>query len=68
MRIRRRGVRFQENGRGWRLPGHLYTDDLVLCDESKENLRAVVGRLVEMLKRRGLKVNVGKCKGLECEV
>ena len=27
MGIRRRGVRFQEEGREWRLSGFLYTDD-----------------------------------------
>ena len=35
----RRGVRFQEEGR---LPGLLYADDLVLCGESEEDLRAMV--------------------------
>ena len=30
----RRGVRFLGYGREWRLPGLLYTDDLVLCGES----------------------------------
>ena len=34
------------SGRGWRLPGLLYADDLVLCDESEVDLRAVVGRFV----------------------
>ena len=29
-----------EEGREWRLPGHLYADDLVLCGISKEDLRA----------------------------
>ena len=29
--------------REWRLPGLLYTDDLVLCGESEEDLRAMVG-------------------------
>ena len=38
----RRGVRFQEEGREWRLPGLLYVEDLVLCDESEEDLRAFV--------------------------
>ena len=31
MGMGRRGVRFQEEGREWRLPGLLYADDLVLC-------------------------------------
>ena len=29
-------------GRDWRLPGSLYADDLVLCDESEEDLRVMV--------------------------
>ena len=49
--------------------------DLVLCNESEEDLRAKVECFVEMYKRRGIKVNVGKSKamllngkeGLECE-
>ena len=32
-----------EEGRKWRLPGLLYSDDLVLCGESDEDLRAIVG-------------------------
>ena len=28
------GVRFQEEGREWRLPGILWADELVLCCES----------------------------------
>ena len=34
MGMGRRGVRFQEQGREWRLPGPFYADELVLCDES----------------------------------
>ena len=30
MEMGRRGVRFQEDGREWRLPGFLYADDLVM--------------------------------------
>ena len=74
--VGRRGVRFQEEGREWRLPGLLYADDLVLCGESEEDLRAIVGRFIEVCRRRGLKVNEGKSKimllggeeWLECEV
>ena len=29
----RRGVRFLEDGRGWRFPDPLYADELVLCGE-----------------------------------
>ena len=58
------------------MPCLLYTDDLVLCDDSGEDLRAMVGRFVEVCRRRGLKINAGKSKvmvlggeeGLECEV
>ena len=68
-------MRFQEEGREWRLPDLLYTDDLVLGDESEEDLRAMVGRFVKVCMRRGLKVIAGKSKvmvlvgeeGLECE-
>ena len=47
-----------ENGDGkeWRVPGLLFTDDLVLCGESEEDLRAMVLRFVEVCKRC-LKVN-----------
>ena len=56
--------------------GLLYADDLVLCGESEQGLRAVVGRFVEVGRKIGLKVNAGKSKvivmnreeGLECEV
>ena len=56
-----------ENGDGkeerkWRLPDLLYADDLVLCAESEEDLRAMVGRIVEMCRRRELKVKPGKRK------
>ena len=58
MGMGRKGVR------KWRLPGLLYTDDLVLCGES----------FGELCRRRGLKVSGGKSKvmvlngkeGLEC--
>ena len=54
----------------------MYADDLVLCGESEENLRVMVGRFAEVYRRRGLKVNGGKSKvmvlngdeGLVCEV
>ena len=65
-----------EEGREWRLPGLLCADDLALCGESEEGLRAMVGRFVEVCRRRGLKVNGGKSKvmllggeeDLKCEV
>ena len=49
-------------GREWRLPGLLYADDLVLCGELEENLRAVVGHFVEVCRIRALKVNASKSK------
>ena len=50
-------------GREWRVPGLLYADDMGLCSEWEEDLRAVVGRFVEVCRRRrGLKVNGGKSK------
>ena len=76
MGMGRRGVKFQEEGREWRLPGLMYADDLVLCGEWEEDLRTIVGRFAEMCRRRSLKDNAGKSKvmllggeeGLECEV
>ena len=62
MGMERRGVRFQEERREQRLPGLLYADDLVLCGESEEDLRAMVRRFAEVFRRRGLKVNAGKSK------
>ena len=44
------------------MPGLLHVDDLVLCYESDEDLRAIVGRFIEVCRRRGLKVNAGKSK------
>ena len=69
-------MRFQEEGREWRLPGFLYADDMVLCGESEVDLREIVRHFVEVCKRRHLKVNAGKSKvmvlggeeWLECEV
>ena len=56
--------------------GFLYADDLILCGESEEDLKVMVGLFAEVCRRRGLKVNAGKSKlmvlneeeGLECEV
>ena len=64
-----------KEGRDWRLPGLLYADDLVLCGESEEDLRAMVGWFFEVC-RRGMKADASKSKvmvtngkeGLECEV
>ena len=76
MGIGRKGERFQEEAREWRLPGLLYADNLVLCGESEVDLRAIGGSFIEVCRRRGLKVSAGKSKvmllggeeGLECEV
>ena len=51
-----------KEGREWRLHSLLYADDLVLCSESEEDLRAMVGCLVEVCRRRGLKVNASENK------
>ena len=53
---------FLEEGRIWRLPGLLYTDDLVLYGESEEELKVMVGCIVEVCKRIGLKVNANRSK------
>ena len=45
------GMRFQEEGREWRLPGLFYADDLVLCGELEEELKAMVGRFVEVCRK-----------------
>ena len=44
------------------MPGLLYVDDKVLRGESEEDLRAMVGRIAEVCRRIGLKVNAGKSK------
>ena len=44
------------------MPDLLYTDDLVLCGESEEDLRVMVRQFAEMCRRRGLKINAGKSK------
>ena len=61
MGMGRRGVRFQEEGREWRLPDSCM-HDLVFCGESEEDLRAVMGRFIEVCRRKGLKVDAGKSK------
>ena len=46
MGLGRRGVSFLEDGRDWKLPDLLYADDLVLCGESKDDLRVMVDSLL----------------------
>ena len=53
-----------EEGREWRLPGLLYTDYLVVCGGPIEILTVIIGHFVEVYKRRDLKVNVDKSKGI----
>ena len=58
----RREVRFLKEWREWRFSGILNADDMVLCRESEKDLRVMVGRFVEVYRRRGLKHNAGKSK------
>ena len=44
------------------MPGVLYADDLVLCGESKEELKTMVGLFAEVCRRRRLNVHAGKSK------
>ena len=58
------------------MPDLLYADDLVLCGESEEDLRVMVGWFADVCRRRGMNVNAAKSKVmvlngedlLECEV
>ena len=49
-----------KEGREWRLPGLLYANDLVLCGASEKDLRAMMEWIVEVCRRRGLKVNASE--------
>ena len=44
------------------MPGFLYADDLVLSGKSEEDLKAMVGRFIEVCKRKGVKGYAGKSK------
>ena len=46
MGMESRGLKFQEEEREWRLTGLLYADGLILCGDSEEHLRAIVGCFV----------------------
>ena len=46
------------------MPGFLYADDLDLCGESEETLKAMLERFVEVCRRRGLKVDASKRKAM----
>ena len=39
-----------EDGKDWILGGLLHADDLVICGESEEDLRWMVGRLLRRVK------------------
>ena len=58
----RDGSKVPEEEREWRLPIILYVDDLVLCGESEEDPKMMIGRFVKVCRRRGLKVNGDKIK------
>ena len=76
MEMGRRGVRFLRMVEGRDCLASCMQNDLVLCGESKEDLRVMVGEFAEVCRRRGLKVNAAKSKvmvlngeeGLEYEV
>ena len=46
------------------MPEILYADDLVLCSDSEGDLRVIVGQFAEVCRRRGLKFNAGKSRGM----
>ena len=50
-----------EEKRKWRLSGLLCADDLALCGESEEDLRAILGSF-EACRREDLKINACKSK------
>ena len=56
MGMGRKGVRFMEHGREWRLLGLLYGDDLVLWGESEEDLRAMWNGLLRCVKGESVQV------------
>ena len=40
----------------------MYADDLIMCGESEEDLKAMVLQFAEVCRRRGLIANAGKSK------
>ena len=48
MGMGRRGVRFQEEGRKWRLPGLLCANDLVLYSDSEKDLKSMLSYVEEI--------------------
>ena len=42
MKVERKGGRFLEDVKEWRLPGFLYTDELVLGGEAEGSLKVIV--------------------------
>ena len=65
---------YRRRSRKWRLPDLLYADDLVICGELEEGLKAMVECFVEVYRRRGLKFSadrsklmvLGREEGLKC--
>ena len=53
MGMGRSTMSFVNDGREWRLPGLLYAEDLVLCGESEEDLRMMVGRFAKVCRVEG---------------
>ena len=46
------------------MPGLLYADDIVLCGESEEDLREMVGHFGEVCRRIGLIASAYNSKGI----
>ena len=42
----------------------LYADNLVLCSESEKGLRVVIGSFIVVCKRKGVRTNADKRKGM----
>ena len=55
-------MRFSEGMGEGRLTGLFYTNDLVLCGESEEDLKGMIGRFIEEYKTKGVKLNANKNK------
>ena len=55
MGMGRMGIRFLEEGREWRLPGLLYTVNLVWGGEYEEDSKVMVGRFIKVYRKKGLK-------------
>ena len=60
------GMRFNEEGREWKLPGFLYTNYLVLYGESEEDLKQSCFVLLRCVEEEVMVL--GEEEGLGCEV